>query len=91
MTASYFACVHRGGAGDRYSVYPIMLREPLPKIGIPLRAGEPELALDLQVAFAKSYDAGVFDRRIDYRGAPRGKFPAADRSWIKEIAKEKTA
>jgi len=84
--ASYLACVHRGGIPNRFLLYPIMLREQLPKIGIPLRAGEPDITLDLQSAMIKAYDGGVFQLRINYQGVLSGKFPFKDRAWIRELA-----
>jgi len=38
----------------------------LPVIAVPLLPGDPEVALDLQAAFDRSYDAGPYDRAVLY-------------------------
>ncbi len=54
----------------RYEFYPMNLRDPLPRITIPLKKGEPDAALDLQAAFERVYQSGVYDGEIDYGQPP---------------------
>jgi hypothetical protein len=53
-----------------YEFYPVKLRSPLPRVGVPLKPGEPDVVLDLQTALNKVYDAGVYSMRIDYNREP---------------------
>lgn len=62
----YLVCVNRAvGLRDEYEVYRRTLREPLPKIRVPLADGDPDVALDLQAVLTKTYDAGVYSDRLD--------------------------
>lgn len=56
----------RRGMVTDYELYPITLREPLPCIPVPLRAGERDVPLDVQVMVNRAYDGGPYRRMIDY-------------------------
>lgn len=62
----YHVCIHRFDRFEDFLVYPIVLREQLPEIAIPLLPGDPDLSVDLQVVFDRSYDTGPYRRRIRY-------------------------
>jgi hypothetical protein len=66
----YLACVHRFDRPKEFLVYPMALRERLPKIAIPLAPGDPDVALDLQDVFDQSYDFGPYRREIAYGRDP---------------------
>jgi hypothetical protein len=66
----YHVCVHRFDEVDRYWVYPVLLHQPLPRVGIPLLPGDPDVTVDLQQVFQRSYDAGPYGREIDYASDP---------------------
>jgi hypothetical protein len=59
------------------------LREPLPKLPIPLREGEPEPMVDLQGVLQRVYDGAGYARQI-YRYEPEPKLTPADAAWAKE-------
>lgn len=63
----YLVCLHRGGQGNRCEVWPVTLRQPLPRIHVPLADGDPAVVLDLQAVFNRCYDQGAYARRLDYR------------------------
>jgi hypothetical protein len=62
----YHVCVHRFDNLEDYLVYPILLRQKLPEITIPLLPGDPPVTLDLQAVFDRSYDTGPYRRRVRY-------------------------
>ncbi len=57
----YQACVRRVGEKDQFEVYPIHLRQRLPRIGIPLRESDPDVVLDLQALIDQAYRNGGYD------------------------------
>jgi hypothetical protein len=62
----YLVLVNRAwrriGAAMDYDLYPIPFAERLPVIAVPLREGQAEVPLDLQLAFDRAYDAGPYRR-----------------------------
>ncbi|HLK55356.1 MAG TPA: DUF4058 family protein [Chthonomonadaceae bacterium] len=85
----YTICLHRGGDGKRYAVWAVPLRQRLPRIVIPLDAGVPEIVLDLQAIFDRSYDEGGYSRLMDYRGNPVPPLPASDAAWADALLRER--
>ncbi len=77
----YAICLHRAGNGKKFDVWPVSIRERLPKISVPLTEGFPDLVVDMQAIVTEVYDRGVFDRRIDYRIAPVPSLPPGDNDW----------
>ena len=64
----YLVSVYRANIGrhGRREGYGLKLQERLPGIRIPLRAGDPDVALDLQALVEQAYDAGAYGRMLDY-------------------------
>jgi hypothetical protein len=62
----YHVCAHRFDDHKAFYVYPIKLQDRLPVIAVPLRPGDPDVALDLQVVFDRAYDLGPYDRAVRY-------------------------
>jgi hypothetical protein len=61
----------RAGAAMDYDRFPIRLADPLPSILVPLREGQQEVALVLQQAFTRAYDAGPYRRgAVNYTAPP---------------------
>jgi hypothetical protein len=65
-------------------IWPLRLREPLPTIPIPLRAGEPEPTLDLQAMLHHIYDTADYHLFI-YRADPDPPLPPADAVWAAQL------
>lgn len=63
----YHVCIHRFNNLEDYLVYPIRLVNLLPMIMIPLLPGDPDVPLDLQAVFQRTYDTGPYQRRIRYQ------------------------
>lgn len=66
-------------------VYFWPLGQPLPALPVPLRAPDPDLRIDLSVAFATAYDRGRFQRRIDYRGTLPPHLHPDERAWVESV------
>ena len=62
----YHICVHRYDSPLNFFVYPAPLENHLPVIEIPLLPADPTIAVDLQMVFAQAYEAGAYNRRLDY-------------------------
>ncbi|MFN8453441.1 MAG: DUF4058 family protein [Anaerolineae bacterium] len=67
-----------------YTLYPIRLPEPLPCIPVPLAGNDPDVLLDLQVAFNRVYREGPYLRAIDYSQPPEPPLSEADTAWAEE-------
>ncbi len=76
--ASYFVCVARAAQRDEFEVYPVALGQRLPRVRVPLKAGEPDVVLDLQIVVDQAYDEGPFAEEIDYAKPPYGRMRDAD-------------
>lgn len=87
-SCDYYALVSRAGARTqdppRAEVWPVRLRERLPAIPIPLRAGEPEPLLELQPILHEVYDAAGYHFYI-YSGPPEPPLAPADAAWAAEL------
>lgn len=68
-----------------YEFYPIDLRSSLPRIGIPLKPGEPDVVLDLQLALTSVYDTKFYSLRIDYSREPVPALSERDARWADEL------
>ena len=54
-----------------YQIFPVDLREWLPCIAVPLKQGEEEVLLDLQMVFNRAYDTGPYRRgAVNYTAPP---------------------
>jgi hypothetical protein len=84
-TWDYLVCLHRGGEGQRYEIWARGLRERLPRIRVPLSAGDRDLVLDVQTIFSRCYDEGAYERRINYEDEPQPPLPAKDIEWAHEL------
>jgi hypothetical protein len=81
----YLVCLHRGGQGQRCEVWPIMLRQPLPRIRVPLADGDPDVVLDLQEVFNRCYDRGGYARRMNYHREPPTPLQGDDAAWAEAL------
>jgi hypothetical protein len=63
----YHVCCRRFNRFEEFEVYPILLPERLPTIAVPLMPADGDIEVDLQAIFQKAYEAGPFQRAIDYR------------------------
>jgi hypothetical protein len=85
----YHVSVHRFDNLEDYFVYPILLEERLPEIGIPLLPGDAEVVVDLQPVFERCYETGRYRRRIRYAEQPLN--PPLDPAriqWVHRLLRE---
>ncbi len=76
----YLVSIWRPGGSD-FEIYPMLLRQALPRIRIPLKPEDTDAVLDLQAVFSRSYDAGPYAERIDYAKAAEIPLDAKDAPW----------
>lgn len=84
----YLCSLHR--AGDREcETWPVTLRQSLPRVAVPLTAGDRDSVLDLQAMLNHCYDAGHYQRQIDYGQEPAVPFTADDAAWVDGLLRER--
>jgi hypothetical protein len=66
-------------------LYPISPRQPLPRIPIPLRAGDPQVHLDLQELLTGVWETGRYARTLDYTRSPDPPMEKEDTAWVDEL------
>jgi hypothetical protein len=80
----YYALVsryeERNAEKPRAAVWPLRVRDPLPTIPIPLRAGEPEPTVDLKAILDRVYDGAGYELFL-YEFAPEPPLSTADAVW----------
>jgi len=80
----YHVCIHKFDNLEDYFVYPILLRQKLPEISIPLLPGDPPVTVDLQAVFDRSYDTGPYRRRVRYgETEPTPELAPEDKEWAR--------
>jgi hypothetical protein len=79
--------VRRGS--DDYEIYPIRLRDRLPRILIPLRPPDEDAVLDLQAVFDRAYETDPYPERLNYSGAPVPPLTSDDAAWAYDLLKLK--
>jgi Protein of unknown function (DUF4058) len=79
-------CVLVSQAQDRPNVglWPILLRDPLPTIPIPLLPQDAPAQLDLQTLLHRLYDAGGYEDYI-YLGFPQPPLSSEDQTWADQL------
>jgi hypothetical protein len=85
----YFIFVARKTDLGRHEAgFPLRLQDPLPRIGLPLGGGRPDLALDLAAAFRSAYDIATHPGPIDYarEEVPGPKLSADDEKWARQAS-----
>ncbi len=87
MNCDYMAHVSRVWKRPNAQIWPIMLRERLPVIPIPLKKGDTDASLDLQKLLNLIYDRGGYDYKLDYHKDPVPKLSRTDAAWAAKILK----
>jgi len=87
----YLVSIRPASMPHRFYLYAVTLRQPLPRIFVPLAPDDPKVGvLDLQAVLNRCYEAGAYDDVIDYRQDPHPpEFSPDDKAWLEATLKEK--
>jgi hypothetical protein len=83
--APYIVSIRRVMQPTVKFAYPCPLRQPLPRIPVPLRPQDTDAVLDLQELINLCYARGRYHARVDYRAEPEPPLPAPDAAWADEL------
>lgn len=85
----YLACVNPGPPDrGKCRLYPRYVWERLPRIGVPLADGDPDVPLDVQAAIEQVYEAGRYREVLDYRLGCVPPLEAEARTWAETLVAE---
>jgi hypothetical protein len=86
--ADYYVFVCRGRGFPKARVWPFTVRDPIPPFAVPLRPGDPDLALALGPLVADIYDTNRYADRVDYAQPLAPALRKADAEWAAELLKK---
>ncbi|MHC5936896.1 DUF4058 family protein [Nostoc sp.] len=69
-------------------LYPFGLQEQIPAFLLPIRRGDTEPLVDLQILLHGVYERAGFDLAIDYTREPVPSLGEVDAAWVYELLKE---
>lgn len=73
----------RRGPTRQSRVYGFTVRDPLPRVELPLLPGDDPVALDLPLAFSRAYDSGPYAKVVDYAGEAEPPLSPDDAAWAR--------
>jgi Protein of unknown function (DUF4058) len=83
--SDYYVLVSRSENFPKLDIWPISIRDALPRIPVPLDAGEPEVILDLRSAFDRVYEEARYGEQLDYTAPPILALREPDASWARDL------
>lgn len=83
----YLVCLSRARQRDFCEVWGFTLAQPLPQVPVPLAEDEADAIVDLQAVLRACYEAGSFQRWIDYSGEPYVELSSRQRRWVESVLK----
>ena len=78
---AYHVVVRRAGRRTPLEYYPCPLRDRLPVVDLPLRPGDPDLAVDVQQLVSHAYANGGYAAKLDYTRPLRPPLGSDDAAW----------
>jgi hypothetical protein len=83
--SDYRICIHRVARPDGFELIRFSVRDPLPRLAIPLRSEDQDVVLDLPSVFRRVYDTGAYHRLVDYSTDVESPLADADTLWVDEL------
>jgi Protein of unknown function (DUF4058) len=83
--SDYYVMTCRAQEFPKAGMWSFSVRDPLPKIPIPLSAGMPDVELVLQSCLNRAYAEGRYDREIDYQEVPDPPLHGNDAAWARDL------
>ena len=71
-----------------FELYPRRLRDRLPRVALPLAAGDPDVTIDLQAVLAQTYEAGSYRLTLNYASPCVPPLFPADQDWADALIRE---
>lgn len=84
----YIVSVRRAANPEKAEVYHLPLRQPLPKIGVPLRPSDTDALLNLQQMIDTCFTRGRYDRKIDYGEDLYPRLSESDHDWANKLLRQ---
>ncbi len=85
----YFGFVSRSQPEPICEAYHWSVRRRLPRLPVPLRIADGDIAVDLQEVFGITFDRGRYGRQLDYHQVPPDPpFSVEDAEWIAQKVRE---
>jgi hypothetical protein len=67
-------------------LWPLVLRDPLPIVPVPLRKGDDDVPLSLEPALIEVYKAAAYHKSIDYSQPPQPpELSPEDAAWVRQV------
>lgn len=85
----YLISLHRCSKKERFEYWPLLLKERLPRISIPLQENREDVVLDLQSALDTTYEGGSYGRVLNYENNPEPPLSAQDSEWADALLRAK--
>jgi len=82
--SDYLVMVSRAEERPRVGIWPVQLRETLPRVPVPLRSPHPDAWLDLQGLIHRIHDEAGYGDYI-YGGEPRPPLSVDDAAWAQAL------
>lgn len=88
ISADYRILVSRSGTRPKAELYPFNLQEPIPLFPLPLRRGDTEPLLDLQILINEIYERAGLGLAIDYSSKPVPGLSESDTAWMNQLLQQ---
>jgi hypothetical protein len=84
----YLICLCREGRRSEYQYWPVQLRNPLPRILVPLSDERDDVSLNIQSLCDQAYVGGRFWNLIHYDTEPPAPLSPQDRAWANDLLRK---
>jgi hypothetical protein len=85
----YLICVNRARSPRyRFELYPIPLRQRLPRVRIPLADDDPDVRLDMQEVLSVTYQLGTYNSIIDYSKPCLPPLSPEQQAWADDLIRQ---